>query len=123
MATQLFRQEVIDAGRDRLAGAVVAATPPKSRLYLLLLIAVSSVFILFLIFGSYATSAEVRGIVSFDGGIARVYPSAPGEVRALHVRPGDRVNAGAPLVTLAIAQGPEGVGGQLTQLAAQDVEL
>lgn len=123
MATQLFRQEVIEAGRDRLAGTVVAATPPRGRLYVALILVVAAVFVAFLVFGQYASSAQVRGVVAFDAGIARVYPSAQGEVRAIHVRTGMRVAAGAPLVTLALAQGAGGVGGQLSEVAVQDAEL
>lgn len=123
MATQLFRQEVIEAGRDRLAGTVVAATPPRGRLYVALVLAVAAIFVAFLVFGQYASSAQVRGVVAFDAGIARVYPSAQGEVRAIHVRTGIRVAAGEPLVTIGLAQGAGGVGGQLSEVAVQDAEL
>jgi membrane fusion protein len=123
MATQLFRQEVIEAGRDRLAGTVVAATPPRGRVYVALVLAVAAVLIAFLVFGRYASSAQVRGVVAFDSGIARVYPAAQGEVRAIHVRTGSRVAAGDPLVTLSLAQGAGGVGGQLSEVAVQDAEL
>ena len=123
MNEQLFRMEVIDASRQRLAGSVIAAVPPTSRLYTGLVLGAAAIIILFLTFGSYATSARVRGIVAYDAGIARVYPSATAEVSQIHVRNGQVVAAGAPLVTLAIAQGAGGVGGQLSQLATQDVEL
>jgi membrane fusion protein len=76
-----------------------------------------------LIFGSYATTARVRGIVAYDTGIARVYPSAAAEIRQFHVRNGDIVRAGQPLVTLSLAQGVDGVGSQLEQLSNQDTEL
>jgi len=123
MATQLFRREVIEAGRDRLAGAVVAATPPGSRLYTLLLIAVVAAIALILAFGQYATSAKVRGTVAYDAGIARVYPAAPAEVRQIHVRTGMSVAAGDPLVTMSVTQGAGGVAGQLAEFARQDGEL
>jgi len=115
--------EVIDAHRDRLAGTVVAAVPPSSRLYTGLLLGIAAVFVAILLFGSYASSARVRGIVAFDAGIARVYPSAPAEIRQIHVREGEFVPAGAPLVTLAMAQGVNGINAQLAELANQDMEL
>jgi membrane fusion protein len=123
MNKQLFRMEVIDASRERLAGTVVAAVPPSSRLYTRLVLAVAAIVVAILIFGSYATSARVRGIVAYDAGIARVYPSTPAEIRQIHVRDGQVVAAGAPLVTLSIAQGRDGVAAQLSQLGNQDVEL
>ena len=46
MATRLFRQEVIEAKRERLTGAVVAAVPPGSRLYTILLGAVVAALVL-----------------------------------------------------------------------------
>lgn len=123
MNAPLFRQEVIEARRHRLAGAVVAATPPRSGLYAALLIAVTAAIAAILAFGQHAARAEVRGIVSYDSGIARIQPNAPGEIREIHVREGMRVAAGTPLVTLALAQGRGGLAPQLEDLARQDSEL
>ncbi len=123
MTVQLFRQEAIEAGRERLAGTVVAATPPKARLYVGLLVAVGAILVAILIFGQYASRAEVKGVLAFDAGIARVYPTSAAEIRRIHVREGMQVAAGAPLVTLSLAQGEGGVGSQLTQLSNQDDEL
>lgn len=123
MTDMLFRAEVIEAGRQRLAGTVIAATPPSARLYTGILLAVVAAGILILVFGGYATSARVRGVVAYDAGIARVYPASQAEIRRIHVRNGQQVPAGAPLVTLALAQGVDGVTGQIVQLANQDSEL
>jgi membrane fusion protein len=123
MGAPLFRMEVIEAGRERLAGTVVAASPPSSRLYTALLLCVAAIVVAILTFGSYATSARVRGIVAYDAGIARVYPSTTAEIRQIHVREGQYVAAGAPLVTLSLAQGVNGMSMQLSQLANQDAEL
>lgn len=123
MNAPLFRHEVIEAKRDRLEGNVVAAVPPSSRLYTVLVASVVAIMVAILVFGSYATTARVRGIVAYDTGIARVYPSAAAEIRQFHVRNGDVVRAGQPLVTLSLAQGVDGVGSQLEQLTNQDAEL
>jgi membrane fusion protein len=123
MAETLFRNEVIEAHRERLTGTVVAAVPPSSRLYTRLILGLVGLIILILVFGSYASSTQVRGIVAYDRGIARVYPSGSGEVRAIHVRNGQRVAAGTPLVTLAPTQGIGGVTPQLLELEAQRAEI
>ena len=123
MSTQLFRQEVIEAGRDRLAGAVVAAVPPRSRLYTMIVLAFAAIVVAILVLGQYASSARVRGIAAYDSGIARVYPASPAEIRAIHVRTGQRVAAGDPLVTISLAQGSNGVTAQLAQIDRQDSEL
>jgi len=119
----LFRREVVEAGRERLAGTVVAATPPNSRLYALIVLAVAAALVAMLVFGQYATRAQVKGIVAYDAGIARVYPNAPAEIRRFHVRAGQQVAAGDPLVTLSLAQGRDAIGGQIGELARQDAEL
>jgi membrane fusion protein len=123
MNSPLFRQEVIDAGRDRLAGTVVAATPPNSRLYAGIVMAVAAALAAILIFGQYAAREQVKGVVSYDAGIARVYPNAPAEIRQVHVRTGQIVSAGDPLVTVSLAQGKGGIGGQLNELVRQESEL
>ena len=123
MAELLFRPEVIQAGRQRLTGAVVAAVPPSSRVYTGLIVLVLLAGTVFLALGEYAPSARARGLIAYDEGIARVYPAAAAEIRQIHVRPGERVEAGAPLVTLAVAQGRDGLQPQIAQLVQQDTEL
>lgn len=123
MNSPLFRQEVIEAGRDRLAGTVVAATPPNSRLYAGLLMLVALAIVAVLIFGEYASRTQVKGIVSYDGGFARVYPNAPAEIRQVHVRSGMQVAAGDPLATISLAQGRGGIAAQLAELERQDEAL
>ena len=123
MTELLFRNEVIEASRNRLTGTVVAAVPPSSRLYTRLAAGAALLLLAFLLFGSYTMTADVRGIVAYDEGIARVYPRSAAEVSAIHVRSGQHVEAGQPLVTLAIAQGPGGVAPQLAEIGSQDQEL
>ena len=127
MNQPLFRQEAIDAKRDRLTGTVVAATPPRAGLYAALLGGGFFILLLVVIFGQFASRAAVTGVVAYDRGIARLYPSAVAEVRAVHVREGQMVSAGQPLVTIAISPGRdaegEGVAAQMAQIARRDREL
>ena len=119
----LFRQEVIDAGRDRLAGTVVAATPPGSKLYASLLMAIAAAMVAILVFGQYAARTQVKGVVAYNAGIARVYPNAPAEIRQVHVRTGNLVDAGHPLVTVSLSQGRGGIEPQLGELQRQENAL
>lgn len=127
MATKLFRQEVIEAGRERLTGTVVAATPPGSRLYTWLVLGAVTALLLILTFGQYASRVQVRGLVAQAGGIARVHPPAAAEVRQVHVGEGQAVAMGAPLVTVSMTQGRdpggEGVASRLAEIARQDQAL
>lgn len=123
MAELLFRDEVIEASRDRLTGTVVAAVPPSSRLYTRLTLLVVVALLLFLVFGHYTMTTDVRGIVAYDAGVARVYPRGAAEVAEIHVRQGDRVAAGQPVATLTVAQGVGGMRPMLNEVASQDAEL
>lgn len=123
MTDSLFRQEAIDAQRQRLSGTVVAALPPSARIYTGVIVVVAVAIVLMLVFGSYATNAPIRGVVAYDTGVARVYPRGAGEVRRVLVREGERVSAGAPLVELGLAQGERGLAEQIAQLDRQIAEL
>lgn len=123
MSDPLFRQEVIEAGRQRLSGAVIASVPPSSRPYTVLVLAAGVGIALLLAFGSYAGAEAVRGVVEYDKGASRVYPATAGELRRLHVRSGDRVAAGAPLATVGTAQGPRGLSVQIAEIERQVAEL
>jgi membrane fusion protein len=121
--TSLFRQEAIEAKRDRLSGAVIAATPPRSGVYFALLLLFVALIAALLAFGQYPVRAQVRGIVAYNQGIARVFPNASGEIRAIHVREGMEVRAGTPLITLSLAQGTGGLAPQIDEMVAQDSGL
>jgi len=127
MATRLFRQEAIDAGRDRLTGTVVAAVPPGSRLYTALIATVVAMLVALMCLGQYATRVTVKGVVANGGGISRVHPPAPAEVQEVLVAEGARVQRGTPLVTVSLTQGRdpggEGIASRLAELDRQDQEL
>jgi membrane fusion protein len=127
MATKLFRDEAIEAGRDRLTGTVTAATPPGSRLYTSVIAGVVVLLVALLCLGQYATRVTVRGIIANGGGIARVHSPAPGEVVEVHVAEGARVTRGQPLVTVSLTQGRdahgEGIASRLAEIDRQDQEL
>jgi membrane fusion protein len=127
MTTMLFRQEVIEAGRDRLVGTINAATPPRSRIYFMLALVALAALLLLLVFGNFASKIRVSGILSYSAGVTRIYPPSPVEIRQLMVREGSIVRAGAPVAVVAVTQGRDatgdGVQSQLAELTRQDTEL
>lgn len=127
MASSLFRQEAIEAGRHKLTGTVIAAVPPSSRLYTGLLLAAVLALIAFMSVGSFANKAQVRGTVTYSVSAASVVAPRAGKIIELHVREGERVAKGAPVATLQIAQGRdaggEGIASQLAEVDAQLREL
>ncbi|TAD72945.1 MAG: HlyD family efflux transporter periplasmic adaptor subunit [Sphingomonadales bacterium] len=127
MASSLFRQEAIDAGRNKLTGTVIAAVPPSSRLYTGLLLAVVVAMIAFLSVGSFAKKAQVRGAVTYSVNAASVVAPRAGKIVELNVREGQRVEKGTVVATLQIAQGRdsggEGIASQLAEIDTQYREL
>lgn len=123
MAERLFRDEVIEAGRQRLTGRVVIATPPRSGLYTRIAFAALAAAVLLLFLGSYSTTAEVRGVVAYETGVARIYPQSAAQIGKVFVRPGERVAEGQPIAELLVAQGSGGLQPQMAEIEKQDVEL
>ena len=128
MATRLFRQEAIEARRDRLTGTVIAATPPRARVYGWLLILVAAALVALLVLGTWSTRLAVRGIVAPAGAVARLHAPGPAEVMEVRAREGMAVRRGQPLLILSLTQGRgesggEGIDGRLAELERQDLEL
>ena len=127
MNSPLFREEVIEAGRQRLTGTVIAAVPPSARVYTAIVMAIVLALGLLLTFGSYARRAQVDGVLAYTEGVARISSPAEAKVDAIHVREGARVAAGVALVTVSLTQGRdaggEGLASQLAQIDRQHDEL
>ncbi len=127
MTSPLFRQEAIETGRHRLTGTVIAAVPPSARLYTAFILTVIIALGLLLIFGTYAQRAQVRGIVAYSAGVARIMPPADAKVETVHVREGQRVDKGDAVMTVSLTEGRdaggEGIASQLVELDRQYSEL
>ena len=96
----LFRKEVIESHRQRHLGDVVLSQPLSFSVFALLLIVIVVATITFISLGSYARKETVQGFLSPDKGIVRVHAPRIGVVGQLHVREGQFVNEGDPLLTL-----------------------
>ncbi len=101
----------------------MAAVPPSSQLYTAIAASVAAILVAVLALGNYASTANVRGIISYDAGLARVTSAAPGDVRAILVTPGQSVEAGAPLINLSTAQGARGLAAQLDEVTSQLAQI
>ena len=127
MASPLFRQEAIESVRQRLTGTVIAAVPPRSRHYTMFALAIILLALLLLTLGSYPRRVQVRGLVAWSAGIARIASPSDARIEALHIAEGQRVRRGQPLVTVSLTQGlvagREGIAAQLAELDRQTIEL
>ena len=99
---QLFRPEAM-RGQDRLHGDVVLVPPVSWQLlggFLLLSIIAAAAF---LATARYSKVTTVSGRLTGDRGVVRAVPARAGLVEQVFVREGQQVEAGTPLVRIAIA--------------------
>lgn len=100
----LFRPEAVAYQGLRQAGAVVMLRPVATTVVFWCLAAVVALVAFFLFFAQYARKETVVGYLAPTAGVAKVFVSRTGIVTAVHVREGDAVEAGQPLLTVAIDQ-------------------
>ena len=102
---QLFRQEAIDAQREKLLGEVSLARPVPLWMFTALAAAFAFALVAFSIWGEYARRERVDGFLALDVGAARILASEAGTVAELLAKEGDEVEAGQPLIRLSFERG------------------
>src|SRR5262250_1273338 len=94
---QLFRQEAIDAQREKLLGAVSSARPVPTRVFTTLAVVFAVALVAFAFWGEYTRRERVEGFLATDVGAARVLAPMTAVVSDLLVKEGARVEAGTPI--------------------------
>jgi membrane fusion protein len=102
---QLFRQEAIDAQREKLLGEVSLARPVPLWAFTVLALAFATALVAFSVWGEYARRERVDGFLALDAGAARILASDAGTVADLLVNEGDEVEIGQPLIRLSFERG------------------
>ena len=105
VSRSLFRQEAIDAQREKYLGGTSLARPVAYWVYTLLAAGVALVLLSVAIWGEYTRRERVDGSLALDAGAARVLIPEAGRVAELLVKEGDPVEAGAPIATIAYDRG------------------
>lgn len=100
----LFRPEVQRSLRDQHWGRVSLLQPLSSRVLCWGLVATAVVIAVFLSVADYARKETVTGYLAPTAGVVKIVAPRPGIIRAIHVKEGQRIEAGQPLVTIAIEQ-------------------
>ena len=122
----LFRQEVIAFQQhNRQWGRVVPLQPMQTRLMVWFVTAAAAAVIAFLFLAQYARKETVTGYLAPASGTARVFAPRQGTVSAVHVEQGQRVEAGQPLLSVAvdqIAASGEDVNASILDTLAQQQE-
>ena len=100
MSRNLFRQEAIDAQREKYLGETALARPVAYWVYTLLAAAIALLLLGVAIWGEYTRRERVEGLLALDVGAARVLITDPGRVSELLIKEGDEVQAGAPIAKI-----------------------
>lgn len=100
---QLFRQEAIDAQREKLLGAVSAARPVPLRVFTAIAAAFAVMLIVFSFWGEYTRRERVEGFLATSAGAARVLAPMAGTVDALLVKEGTEVTPGTLIARLTVS--------------------
>lgn len=109
---KLFRQQAIDAQREKLLGEVSLARPVPLWVFTALAVALAAGLVSFSVWGEYARRERVEGFLALDAGAARLLAPAAGSIAELMVSEGAEVAAGAPIAQLSFDRGTRsGVAG------------
>src|SRR3982751_1340079 len=102
MPRQLFRQEAIDAQREKFLGEATIARPVPFWVFTLLAAGIAFLLIALAIWGEYTRRERVEGYLALDTGAARVLSPDAGRIVELNVKEGDEVKAGDELAKVSL---------------------
>jgi membrane fusion protein len=98
----IFRQQAIDAQRDKLLGEASLARPVPLWIFTLLATTFAAALIAYAFLGSYTRRERVDGFLAVDGGAARIMAPEIGTLTELRVKEGDEVAAGAVIARVSL---------------------
>jgi membrane fusion protein len=102
MPRSLFRQEAIDAQRQKFLGEAGVAQPVRGWVYTVTAVAIAAIAVAVAVWGQYTRRERVQGFLSSAVGAAIVRMPDAGIVSDIAVREGETVKAGTPLAKLSV---------------------
>jgi membrane fusion protein len=105
MANRLFRQEAIDAQREKLLGEVSLARPLPLAAFTGVALLFAALLVSFSVWGEYSRRERVDGFLALDSGAARLLAPGAGTITDILAKEGDEVQAGQPLIRLSYERG------------------
>src|SRR5437763_15032888 len=101
----LFRQEAIEfQQRNRQWGQVTALQPVSTKLLTWFIAGAVALVIGFLFLGEYARKETVAGYLTPTLGTSKIFAPQPGTIKKIHVKEGEQVPEGQPLLTVETNQ-------------------
>lgn len=117
----LFRSEVMEARRAQAIGAIRLDQPISGMLIVVTALVLAGALALFIAFGSVTKKARVAGLVVPVGGSVGITAPSAGVLVRSRVSEGQWVSEGEVLFDLSTER--QGIGGELTALVAQQLEV
>jgi membrane fusion protein len=117
----LFRQEAIDAQREKFLGEATIARPVPAWVFTLLATGTAVLLIIVAVWGQYTRRERVEGYLALDTGAARVLVPDAGRITELLVKEGDEVNAGDPLAKVSLDR-TIGTGASTSEAVAREMQ-
>jgi membrane fusion protein len=111
---KLFRDEAIEAMRDKLLGDVIAVRPAQFWIITTLAVFCTASLIAFAAWAEYARRERVEGFLELDEGVAKILAPDPGTVAELFIREGAEVQANEIVAKITIERSTE--SGTLTSV-------
>lgn len=105
--SSLFRKEAVDHQKDRLMGDVVLLQPLSFAVLTIVALVIAAMVVGLLFWGTYARKETVRGYLSPDKGIVKIFAPSSGTVTDILVEEGQYVEAGQPLIKMALERSNE----------------
>ncbi|HSS27596.1 MAG TPA: HlyD family efflux transporter periplasmic adaptor subunit [Usitatibacter sp.] len=121
MPRQLFRQEAIDAQREKFLGEATIARPVPSWVFSALAAGIALLLIAVAMWGQYTRRERVEGYVALDTGAARVLMPDSGRVTDLMIKEGDEVKAGDAMAKVSLDRST-GSGGSTNEAVAAEMQ-
>ena len=120
MPRQLFRQEAIDAQREKFLGEATIARPVPGWVFTLLAAGIAFLLIAVTVWGQYTRRERVEGYLALDTGAARVLIPDSGRVTDLLIKEGDEVKAGDEMARVSLDRAT-GVGASTSEAVAAEM--
>ena len=122
MSNKLFRQEAIDALREKFLGEATIARPLPFWVLTLLGLVAAGMMIAVAVWGQYTRRERAEGYLQLDVGAAKVSFTDSGRVAELLVKEGQEIKEGVPMARISLERATSAskstaavVSGEITQ--------